>query len=81
MNIMRQAKILYVWFPRKRGDWAVIHEENDVSETPEKLADVKKQLKQGKHMCLVMRMERPRAYESLCLGMNPLQDHGSSPSP
>ena len=40
-----------------------IHEENDVIETPEELANVKKQLKQGKHTCLIIRMEHPRAYE------------------
>ena len=27
------------------------------------LANVKKQLKHGKHTCLIMRMEHPRAYE------------------
>ena len=29
----------------------------------EELENVKKQLKQGKHTCLVMRTEHPRAYE------------------
>ena len=31
-------------------------------ETQEELARVKAQLKQGKHTCLIMRMEHPRAY-------------------
>ena len=62
-NIRRQAKVLYVWYPKKRGDWDTIHEENDITEAPEKLASVKKQLKQGKHTCLVMRTEHPRDYE------------------
>ena len=35
----------------------MIQKENDDIETPEDLASVKKQLKQGKHTCLVMRME------------------------
>ena len=29
----------------------------------EELARVKAQLKRGKHTCLIMRMEHPRAYE------------------
>ena len=62
-NIRRQTKMLYVWYPKNRTDLNVIHEENDVIETPEELARVKAQLKQGKHTSLVMRMEHPRAYE------------------
>ena len=30
LNIGRQAKMLYVWYPKKRGDWDTIHEENNV---------------------------------------------------
>ena len=62
-NIRRQAKMLYVWYPKNRTDLNTIHEENDVIEAPEELANVKKQLKLGKHTCLIMRMEHPRAYE------------------
>ena len=61
-NIRRQAKILYVWYPKNRTDLNTIHEENDVIETKEELARVKAELKQGKHTCLIMRMEHPRAY-------------------
>ena len=61
-NIMRQAKMLYVWYPKNRTDLNTIHEENDVIETGE-LARVKAQLKWGKHTCLIMRMEHPRAYQ------------------
>ena len=60
-NIRRQAKMLYVWYPKNRTDLNTIHEENDVIETGE-LARVKAQLKLGKHPCLIMRMEHPRAY-------------------
>ena len=60
-NIRRQAKMLYVWYPKNRTDLNTIHEENDVI-GPEELARVKAQLKQGKHTCLIMRMEHPRAY-------------------
>ena len=61
-NTRRQAKMLYVWYPKNRTDLNTIHEENDVIEM-EGLARVKAQLKWGKHTCLIMRMEHPRAYE------------------
>ena len=60
-NIRRQAIMLYVWYPKNRTDLNTIHEENDVI-GPEELARVKAQLKWGKHACLIMRMEHPRAY-------------------
>ena len=60
-NIRRQAKMLYVWCPKNRTDLNTIHEENDVIGL-EELARVKAQLKRGKHTCLIMRMEHPRAY-------------------
>ena len=61
-NIRRQAKMLYVWYPKNRTDLNTIHEENDVIGL-EEVARVKAQLKQGKHTCLIMRMEHPRAYK------------------
>ena len=61
-NNSRQAKMLYVWYPINRTDLNTIHEENNVIEMVE-LANVKKKLKQGKHTCLIMRMELPRAYQ------------------
>ena len=60
-NIRRQAKMLYIWYPKNRTDLNTIHEENGIIET-EELARVKAQLKYGKHTCLIMRMEHPRAY-------------------
>ena len=45
-NIRRQAKILYIWYPKNRTDLNTIHEENDVI-GPEELARVKAQLKRG----------------------------------
>ena len=61
-NIRRQAKMLYVWYLKNRTDLNTIHEENDVIEMKEELARVKKELKLGKHTCLIMRMEHPRAH-------------------
>ena len=60
-NIRRQAKMLCVWYPKNRTDLNTIHEENDII-GQEELARVKAQLKRGKHTCLIMRMEHPRAY-------------------
>ena len=51
-NIRRQAKMLYVWYPKNRTDLNIIHDENDVIEMQEELARVKAQLKRGKHTCL-----------------------------
>ena len=53
--------MLYSWYPKNRTDLNTIHEENDVV-GPEELARVKAELKRGKHTCLIMRMEHPRAY-------------------
>ena len=61
-NIRRQAKMPYVWYPKNRTDLNAIHEENNVIEM-EELARVKAQLKRGKHTCLILRMEHPRAYK------------------
>ena len=61
-NIRRQEKMLYVWYPKNRTDLNTIHEGNDVIEMGE-LARVKEALKRGKHTCLIMRMEHPRAYK------------------
>ena len=60
-NIIRQAKMLYIWYPKNRTDLITIHKENDVI-CPEDLARIKAQLKRGKHTCLIMRMEHPRDY-------------------
>ena len=60
-NIRRQAKMLYVWYPKNRMDLNTIHEENDVIGL-EELARVKAQLKREKYTCLIMRMEHPKAY-------------------
>ena len=60
-SIRRQAKMLYIWYPKNRMGLNTIHEDNDVIGL-EELARVKAQLKRGKHTCLIMRMEHLRAY-------------------
>ena len=44
--------MIYVWYPKNRGDFNLIHEENDVIETQEDLMDIKRKLKAGKHTAL-----------------------------
>lgn len=61
-NLRRQAKMLYVWYPKDRQDLATIHEENDVIESRSEIQMVKERLKDGKYTHLVMRMEHPRTY-------------------
>ena len=53
--------MLYVWYPKNRTHLNTIHEEND-NIGLEELARVKAHPKRGKHTCLIMRMEHPRAY-------------------
>ena len=55
--------MLYVWYSKNRTDLNIIHEENNVIEMQEELVNVKNQLKQSKHTCLIMRIEHLRAYE------------------
>ena len=45
-NIRRQAKMLYIWYPKNRTDLNTIHEENGVIGS-EELARVKEKLKKG----------------------------------
>ena len=62
-NLRRQIKMIYVWYPKNRGDLNLIHEENDVIETQEELMKVKQKLKAGKHTCLILRIEHPREWK------------------
>ena len=55
--------MLYVWYPKSRNDLNIIHEENDVIEEQKDLMCIKNKLKDGKHTCLVLRMEHPRKYQ------------------
>ena len=71
--------MFYVWHPKNQIDLKTIHEVNNIIETKnqtdlktiheviietqQELANVKKQLKQDKNTCLIMRMEHPRAWE------------------
>ena len=58
-NLRRQAKAIFTWYPKERGDMRTIHEENDVL-TNDELIVVKEHLKNVKQACLYIRNEYPR---------------------
>ena len=60
-NLRRQAKAIFTWYPKERGDMRAIHEENDVL-TNDELIVVKEHLKNVKQTCLYIRNEYPRGF-------------------
>ena len=50
-NLRRQAKAIFTWYPKERGDMRTIHEENDVL-TNDELIVVKEHLKNVEQACL-----------------------------
>ena len=60
-NLRRQAKAIFTWYPKERGDMKTIHEENDVL-TNDELIVVKEHLKNVKQACLYIRNEYPRGF-------------------
>ena len=60
-NLRRQAKTIFTWYPKERGDMRTIHEENDVL-TNDKLVVVKEHPKNIKQACLYIRNEYPRGF-------------------
>ena len=63
-NLRRQAKAIFMWYPKERKDMKIIHEENDVLSNDE-LVVVKDVLKHSKHACLYIRNEYPRGFKVL----------------
>ena len=51
-NLRRQAKAIFVWYPKERGDLKMIHDENDVP-TDDELVIVRGILRKSKHACLL----------------------------
>ena len=54
-NLRRQAKVVFVWYPKEREDLKVIHDENDV--LTDELVVVRGLLKKSKHACLYIQNE------------------------
>ena len=61
-NLRRQAKAIFTWYPKERGDMRTIHEENDVL-TNDELIVVKEHLKNVKQACLYIRNEYLRVFQ------------------
>ena len=63
-NLRRQAKVIFVWYPKERADLKAIHEENDVL-TDNELVVARNFLKSKKYGCLYKRNEFPRGFKLL----------------
>ena len=56
-NLRRQAKAIFVWYPKERGDFKAIHDENDVV--------TRGFLRESRYGCLYIRNEFTRGYRLL----------------
>ena len=63
-NLRRQAKAVFVWYPKERADLNVIHHENDVL-TDDELVIVRGLLRKSKHACLYIQNEYPGGFRLL----------------
>ena len=63
-NLRRQAKAIFVWYPKERGDHKAIPEENDVL-TDDELVVVRGLLKKSKHAYLYIRNKFPCGFRLL----------------
>ena len=50
-NLRRQAKTVFVWYPKERADLKMIHDQNNVL-TDDELVIVRAFLRTSKHACL-----------------------------
>ena len=60
-NLRRQAKAIFVWYPKERADLKTIHDENDVL-TDDELVVARNFFKKSKHACLYIQNEFPHGY-------------------
>ena len=63
-NLQKQAKAIFVWYPKERGDLKVIHKENDVL-TDNELVVARGLLKESRYECLYIRNEYPHGFRLL----------------
>ena len=55
-KLKRQAKAVFVWYPKERADLKAIHDENGVL-TDDELAVARGLLRKSKHACLYIQSE------------------------
>ena len=63
-NLRKQAKAVFVWYPRERADFKAIHDENDVLAENE-LVVARGLLRESRYGCLYIRNEYPRGFRLL----------------
>ena len=63
-NLRKQAKVIFVWYPKERGDLKAIHEENDVL-TDDELVVARGLLKESRLGCMYIRNQYPRGFRLL----------------
>ena len=63
-NLRRQAKAIFVWYPKERGDLKAIHDENDVL-TDNELVVARDFFKKSKYAYVYIRSEFPRGSRML----------------
>ena len=63
-NLRRQAKAIFVWYPKERGDLKMIRNENDVL-TNDELVVPRNFLRKSKHACLYIQSEFPCRFKLL----------------
>ena len=63
-NLRKQAKAIFVWYPKERGDLKAIREENDVL-TDGELVVARDILKESRYGCVYLRNEYPRGFRLL----------------
>ena len=63
-NLRRQVKAIFVWYPKERPDFKMIHDEHNVL-TDDELVIVRDFLRTSKHACLYIRNEHPPEFNVL----------------
>ena len=63
-NLWKQAKALFVWYPKERGDLKAIHDENDVL-TDDKLVVARGLLRESRYECLYIWNKYPLGFRLL----------------
>ena len=60
-NLRRQAMAIFAWYPKKRRDLNMIHDEKDVL-TDDELLVIRDSLRNSKYSCLYIQNEYPRGF-------------------
>ena len=58
-NLRKQAKSIFVWYPKEPGDLKAMHEENDEL-TDDEFVVARRLLRESRYGCLYIRNEHPR---------------------